>query len=44
VYLFNQTVPAEVGFVNALLTKKKLREIIGSILKYKYPTYREVPG
>ncbi|HEX6849509.1 MAG TPA: DNA-directed RNA polymerase subunit beta' [Chitinophagaceae bacterium] len=31
--LFNQHVPAEVGFVNALLTKKNLREIIGDILK-----------
>ncbi len=32
--LFNQTVPAEVGFVNALLTKKSLREIIGNIIKW----------
>jgi len=31
--LFNQHVPAEVGFVNALLTKKSLREIIGNIIK-----------
>jgi len=31
--LFNQHVPVEVGFVNALLTKKNLREIIGDILK-----------
>ena len=31
--LFNQNVPAEVGFVNALLTKKNLREIIGDIIK-----------
>jgi len=31
--LFNQFVPAEVGFVNALLTKKSLREIIGDIIK-----------
>ena len=31
--LFNQFVPAEVGFVNALLTKKNLREIIGDIIK-----------
>jgi len=31
--LFNQHVPAEVGFVNALLTKKNLREIIGDIIK-----------
>jgi len=30
--LFNQRVPAEVGFVNALLTKKNLREIIGDII------------
>ena len=32
--LFNQNVPAEVGFVNALLTKKSLREIIGNIIKW----------
>lgn len=32
--LFNQFVPAEVGFVDALLTKKSLREIIGNIVKY----------
>ena len=31
--IFNQFVPAEVGFVNALLTKKSLREIIGDIIK-----------
>ena len=31
--LFNQAVPAKVGFVNALLTKKSLREIIGQIIK-----------
>jgi len=31
--LFNQFVPAEVGYVNALLTKKNLREIIGDIIK-----------
>jgi DNA-directed RNA polymerase subunit beta' len=31
--LFNQHVPTEVGYVNALLTKKNLREIIGDILK-----------
>jgi DNA-directed RNA polymerase subunit beta' len=31
--LFNQHVPNEVGFVNALLTKKNLREIIGDIIK-----------
>ncbi|MBM3432386.1 MAG: DNA-directed RNA polymerase subunit beta' [Bacteroidetes bacterium] len=30
---FNQHVPVEVGFVNALLTKKNLREIIGDIIK-----------
>lgn len=30
--IFNQYVPAEVGFVNALLTKKNLREIIGDII------------
>ncbi len=32
--LFNQNVPVEVGFVNALLTKKSLREIIGNIIKW----------
>ena len=31
--IFNQHVPAAVGFVNALLTKKNLREIIGDIIK-----------
>ena len=31
--MFNQFVPKEHGFVNALLTKKSLREIIGQILK-----------
>ena len=31
--LFNQHVPEEVGFINALLTKKNLREIIGDIIK-----------
>ncbi|RYD57980.1 MAG: DNA-directed RNA polymerase subunit beta' [Sphingobacteriales bacterium] len=31
--MFNQHVPKENGFVNALLTKKSLREIIGDILK-----------
>ncbi len=31
--LFNQFVPAEVGYINALLTKKSLREIIGDIIK-----------
>lgn len=30
--IFNQFVPEEVGFVNALLTKKNLREIIGQII------------
>lgn len=32
--IFNQFVPKEVGFVNALLTKKSLREIIGDIIKW----------
>ncbi len=31
--IFNQFVPAEVGFVNALLTKKNLRDIIGDIVE-----------
>lgn len=32
--IFNQFVPKEAGYVNALLTKKSLREIIGDIIKY----------
>src|SRR5580658_3595727 len=32
--IFNQHVPKTVGFVNALLTKKSLREIIGDIIKW----------
>src|SRR5436190_12448007 len=32
--LFNQHVPKTVGFINALLTKKSLREIIGDIIKW----------
>ncbi|HNP21190.1 MAG TPA: DNA-directed RNA polymerase subunit beta' [Panacibacter sp.] len=31
--MFNQFVPAKVGYINALLTKKSLREIIGDIVK-----------
>ncbi len=31
--LFNQVVPEEYGYINALLTKKSLRDIIGQILK-----------
>jgi DNA-directed RNA polymerase subunit beta' len=31
--LFNQYVPAPVGYINALLTKKSLRDIIGDIIK-----------
>ena len=31
--LFNEAVPNEVGFINKLLTKKALRDIIGDILK-----------
>lgn len=31
--LFNQFVPHEVGYINAILTKKSLREIIGDIIK-----------
>jgi DNA-directed RNA polymerase subunit beta' len=30
--IFNQYVPKEVGYINALLTKKNLREIIGDII------------
>ena len=32
--IFNQFVPKEAGYVNALLTKKTLREIIGDIIKW----------
>jgi DNA-directed RNA polymerase subunit beta' len=31
--LFNQVVPEEVGYINELLTKKSLRDIIGNIVK-----------
>jgi DNA-directed RNA polymerase subunit beta' len=31
--IFNELVPPEVGFINDLLTKKSLREIIGTVLK-----------
>jgi DNA-directed RNA polymerase subunit beta' len=31
--LFNECVPEEVGFINEILTKKSLREIIGRVLK-----------
>lgn len=31
--LFNQLVPAAAGYVNVLLTKKALREVIGNIIK-----------
>ncbi len=31
--LFNQVVPEEVGYINELLTKKSLRDIIGTIVK-----------
>jgi DNA-directed RNA polymerase subunit beta' len=31
--LFNEVVPKEVGFINELLTKKSLREIISNVLK-----------
>lgn len=32
--IFNQFVPKGVGFINALLTKKALRDIIGDIIKW----------
>ncbi len=32
--LFNQAVPENVGYVNTLLTKKNLREIIGNVIKH----------
>jgi len=31
--LFNQVVPQEVGYINELLTKKSLRDIIGDVVK-----------
>ncbi len=31
--IFNQSVPEEVGFINEILTKKSLRDIIGRVLK-----------
>ncbi len=31
--LFNQVVPVEYGYINQLLTKKSLRDIIGDLLK-----------
>ncbi|MBT6687324.1 MAG: DNA-directed RNA polymerase subunit beta' [Bacteroidetes bacterium] len=31
--LFNESVPPEVGYINELLTKKSLRDIIGKVLK-----------
>ncbi len=31
--MFNQVVPQEVGYINELLTKKSLRDIIGDIMK-----------
>jgi len=31
--IFNQMVPEEIGFINQLLTKKALRDIIGDVLK-----------
>jgi DNA-directed RNA polymerase subunit beta' len=31
--LFNQHVPVEVGYINELLTKKSLRDIIGTVVK-----------
>ncbi len=33
--IFNEHVPSEVGYINELLTKKALRDIIGEILKKK---------
>jgi DNA-directed RNA polymerase subunit beta' len=31
--IFNQVVPHKVGYINELLTKKSLRDIIGNIVK-----------
>src|SRR3546814_4089830 len=33
--LFNDVVPQEVGFINQLLTKKSLRDIIGEVVKLR---------
>ncbi len=33
--MFNELVPSEMGFINTVLTKKSLRDIIGRILKKK---------
>ena len=42
--LFNQHVPEEVGYINELLTKKSLRDIIGEVVKnYRYGTRCPVP-
>ena len=35
--LFNQVVPEEIGYVNELLTKKSLRDIIGEVVKMLQP-------
>ncbi len=32
--IFNQVVPTEIGYINQLLTKKALRDIIGDVLKH----------
>ncbi len=32
--LFNQVVPTEYGYINQLLTKKSLRDVIGEVLKH----------
>ena len=31
--MFNEFVPKEVGYINEILTKKSLRDIIGRVLK-----------
>lgn len=31
--LFNQNVPEEMGYVNTLISKKSLRDIIGAVIK-----------
>ncbi len=42
--LFNQHVPEEVGYINELLTKKSLRDIIGEVVKnHWYGTCCPVP-
>lgn len=43
--LFNEAIPAEVGFVNELMTKKSLRDLIGLIVRENgHPHHCGLPG